>query len=150
MCHESSGAGLSKTVGIGKGSVTLEDLYEAEVIMVVGQNPGTNHPRMLSALQRTKKNGGKIIHVNPLPEIGTEKFVNPQSPVEILTGGTKIADHFLQVRVNGDIALFKLLLKGLFDAEEKNPGKVLDKPFIDQYSSGFDAFKADLLQTDFE
>ena len=150
MCHESSGAGLSKTVGIGKGSVTLEDLYEAEVIMVVGQNPGTNHPRMLSALQRTKKNGGKIIHVNPLPEIGTEKFVNPQSPVEILTGGTKIADHFLQVRVNGDIALFKLLLKGLFDAEEKNPGKVLDKPFIDRYSSGFDAFKADLLQTDFE
>lgn len=150
MCHESSGAGLSNTVGIGKGSVTLEDLYEAEVIMVVGQNPGTNHPRMLSALQRTKKNGGKIVHVNPLPEIGTEKFVNPQSPVEILTGGTKIADHFLQVRVNGDIALFKLLLKGLFDEEEKNPGQVLDHAFIEQYSAGFDDFKADLMKTDFE
>ncbi len=149
MCHESSGSGLSKTVGIGKGSVTLEDLYEAEVILVIGQNPGTNHPRMLSALQKCKSNGGKIVHVNPLPEVGTEKFVNPQSPVEILTGGTKIADHFLQVRINGDVALLKLLMRGLFEAEEKNPGAVLDHAFIASHTIDFESFKRDLLATDF-
>lgn len=148
MCHESSGVGLSETVGIGKGSVTLEDLYEAEVILVMGQNPGTNHPRMLSALQKCKSNGGKIVHINPLPEVGTEKFVDPQSPLEILKGGTKIADHFLPVRINGDVALLKLLMLGLLEAEEKNPGKVLDKEFIGSLTIGYETFKADLLQTD--
>lgn len=148
MCHESSGVGLNETLGIGKGSVTLEDLYEAEVVIVMGQNPGTNHPRMLSALQRCKKNGGKIIHVNPLPEVGTEKFVDPQSPVDILTGGTKIADYFLQVRINGDIALLKLLMLGLLEAEERNPGKVLDREFIMQHTNGFDTFRSHLRATD--
>ncbi len=147
MCHESSGVGLTDTLGIGKGSVTLEDLYEAEVVMVMGQNPGTNHPRMLSALQKCKKNGGQIIHVNPLPEVGTERFVDPQSPVDILTGGTKIADHFLQVRINGDIALLKLLMLGLLEAEERNPGKVLDREFILQHTHGFDAFRSNLRTT---
>jgi molybdopterin-dependent oxidoreductase alpha subunit len=148
MCHESSGVGLGETVGIGKGSVTLQDLYEAEVVMVVGQNPGTNHPRMLSALQKCKANGGKIIHVNPLPEVGTERFVDPQSPVEILKGGAKIADHWLPVRVNGDIALFKLLMLGLLEYEDRNPGRVLDREFIQQHTEGFDQFRADLQQTD--
>ena len=146
MCHESSGTGLGRTLGIGKGSVTLNDLYEAEVVLVVGQNPGTNHPRMLSALQKCKANGGKVVHVNPLPEVGTEKFVDPQSPVEILKGGTKISDYFLQVRVNGDIAMLKLLAKGLFEAEEANPGRVLDREFIAQYASGFDVYRAQLNQ----
>lgn len=148
MCHESSGVGLSETVGIGKGSVTLQDIYEAEVIMVVGQNPGTNHPRMLSALQKCKVNGGKIIHVNPLPEVGTERFVDPQSPLDILKGGAKIADHWLPVRINGDIALFKLLMLGLLEAEERNPGHVLDREFIEQHTEGFDRFRQALLQTD--
>ncbi|MDP4587366.1 MAG: molybdopterin-dependent oxidoreductase, partial [Flavobacteriales bacterium] len=112
MCHESSGVGLSETVGIGKGSVTLEDLYEAEVIMVIGQNPGTNHPRMLSAMEKCKSNGGTIIQVNPLQEVGTQRFVDPQSPMSILKGGVKLSDHFLQVRINGDIALLKLLMLG--------------------------------------
>lgn len=148
MCHESSGVGLNETLGIGKGSVTLEDLYEAEVIMVMGQNPGTNHPRMLAALQKCKKNRGKVIHINPLPEVGTGHFVDPQSPIEVLTGGTKIADHFLQVRINGDIALLKLLMLGLLEAEERNPGKVLDREFIMQHSNGFDAFRSHLRTTD--
>ena len=100
MCHESSGSGLSKTVGIGKGSVTLEDLHEAEVIVIMGQNPGTNHPRMLSALEKCKKNGGKIVNVNPLNEAGTNTFVDPQSPMAMLTGGTKLEDLFLQVKIN--------------------------------------------------
>lgn len=147
MCHESSGVGLTETLGIGKGSVTLEDIYEAEVVMVMGQNPGTNHPRMLSALQKCKKNGGQIVHVNPLPEVGTERFVDPQSPVDVLTGGTKIADHFLQVRINGDIALLKLLMLGLLEAEERNPGKVLDREFILQHTHGFDAFRSNLRKT---
>ncbi|MFT5957613.1 MAG: molybdopterin-dependent oxidoreductase alpha subunit, partial [Flavobacteriales bacterium] len=149
MCHESSGSGLTKTVGIGKGSVTLEDLYEAEVIIVIGQNPGTNHPRMLSALQKCKSNGGKIVHVNPLPEVGTDKFINPQSPVQILMGGTKISDHFLQVRINGDVALLKLLMRGLLEAEDANPGNVLDHEFIETFALGFEDFKQDLLATDF-
>jgi len=90
MCHESSGKGLSQTLGIGKGSVTLPDLYEAELIIVMGQNPGTNHPRMLSALEKCKENGGKIITVNPLPEAGLMNFTNPQSPLRILTNGVAL------------------------------------------------------------
>lgn len=150
MCHESSGVGLGETLGIGKGSVTLEDIYEAEAILVMGQNPGTNHPRMLSALQKCKARGGKIIHVNPLPEVGSERFVDPQSPLQILQGGTKIADHFLQVRINGDVALLKLLMLGLFEAEERTPGKVLDREFILQHTDGFDAFREALMKTDKE
>ncbi|TVR39147.1 MAG: hypothetical protein EA392_07340 [Cryomorphaceae bacterium] len=150
MCHESSGVGLGETVGIGKGSVTLEDLYEADVILVMGQNPGTNHPRMLSALQKCKSNGGKIVHINPLPEVGTHKFVDPQSPIEILKGGSKIADIFLPVRINGDIALLKLLMLGLLEAEEQNPGTVLDQEFIYSLTNGYETFKEDLLKTDRE
>ncbi len=147
MCHESSGVGLGETLGIGKGSVTLDDIYEAEVVLVMGQNPGTNHPRMLSALQKCKKNGGTIIHVNPLPEVGSQKFVDPQSPLEILRGGSTIADYFLQVRINGDIALLKLLMLGLLDREEKKPGAVLDRDFILKHTEGFETFRAKLLET---
>lgn len=148
MCHESSGVGLSETVGIGKGSVKLEDIYQAEVILVIGQNPGTNHPRMLSALQKCKANGGKIVHINPLPEVGTERFVDPQSPIEILKGGTKISDHFLQVRINGDVALLKLLMIELLKAEDSYPGKIIDTQFIENKTLGYEEFKSDLLTTD--
>jgi molybdopterin-dependent oxidoreductase alpha subunit len=110
MCHESSGVGLGETIGIGKGTVTLDDIYDAEVVLVIGQNPGTNHPRMLSALQKCKANGGKVVHINPLPETGTTKFVDPQSPIDVIKGGTKIADHFLQVKIGGDLALLKALI----------------------------------------
>ena len=110
MCHESSGTGLSETVGIGKGSVTLEDLHEAEVIVVMGQNPGTNHPRMLTALEKCKKNGGQIISVNPIPEAGSNVFIDPQNPLSILKGGTQLCDQYIQVKINGDVALLKACL----------------------------------------
>lgn len=148
MCHESSGVGLGETLGVGKGSVTLSDLYEAEVIMVMGQNPGTNHPRMLSALQKCKQNGGKIIHVNPLPEAGTTKFIDPQSPLEILKGGTKIADLFLQVKINGDLALLKLIMKGLLEREDAGEDVGIDHDFIQKNTENAAAFFADIRETD--
>ena len=144
MCHESSGAGLAETVGIGKGSVTLTDLYEADVIMVIGQNPGTNHPRMLSALEKCKENGGKIITVNPLPEAGLLRFTNPQRPLKMVSGGTKLTDLFLPVRVNEDVALLKALMKLLLEFEQESPGSVVDQAFIQEFTTGYAALVADL------
>lgn len=149
MCHEASGSALSETLGIGKGSVTLDDLYKAELVMVVGQNPGTNHPRMLSALEKTKKNGGKIIAINPLPEAGLMKFTNPQNPIKMLTGGTQLSDVFVPITINGDVAFFKALLIKLIEKEEES-GNVLDKAFIDEYTSGLDYFVSDLKTYNFE
>jgi molybdopterin-dependent oxidoreductase alpha subunit len=140
MCHESSGVALTETIGIGKGTVTLEDIHNSEVVFVVGQNPGTNHPRMLSALQQCKANGGTVVHVNPLPEAGTTRFVNPQSPVDVLMGGAKIADHFLQVKIGGDVALFKALLHMIVEMDDANPGTIIDKEFIASQTEGYDAF----------
>lgn len=150
MCHEPTGAGLSETVGIGKGSVTLNDLYDAEVIMILGQNPGTNHPRMLNALEKCKDNGGKIISVNPLPETALMKYTNPQSPVRMLTKGVKISDLFLQVKVNGDAALLKALLVMMLEAEKANPGKVFDRDFINNKTQGYQELIADLEQQDLD
>jgi len=144
MCHESSGKGLSATVGIGKGSVTLPDLYEAEVIIVMGQNPGTNHPRMLSALEKCKDRGGKIITINPLPEAGLIQFSNPQRPLKMLQGGTTLTDLFLQVKANGDVALLKAMMLLLLHAEEENTGYVFDVDFIENKTSGYNTFIEDL------
>ncbi|GAA4900303.1 FdhF/YdeP family oxidoreductase [Flaviramulus aquimarinus] len=149
MCHEASGSALSETLGIGKGSVTLDDLYKAEVVMVVGQNPATNHPRMLTALEKTKKNGGKIIAVNPLPEAGLIKFTNPQNPIKLITGGTQIADVFVPININGDVAFFKAILLKLLEQEEIQ-GNVLDKEFIETHTSGYDAFISDLKRHSFD
>lgn len=146
MCHESSGKGLSATLGIGKGSVTLPDLYEAEVIIVMGQNPGTNHPRMLSALEKCKQNGGKIITINPLPEAGLLKFAHPQKPLKMLSGGTTLTDLFLPVRVNGDVALLKAIMYLLLEEENQQPGSVFDTDFIQNNTQGYQAF-IDHLQT---
>lgn len=144
MCHESSGMGLTETIGIGKGTVTLEDIYEAEVVLVIGQNPGTNHPRMMSALQKCKGNGGLILHINPMPEVGTTRFVNPQSPLEVLMGGTQLADHFLQVKIGGDIALLKLLMAELINLESQNPGSVIDHNFIEAHTIGYEHFLSEI------
>ncbi len=144
MCHESSGAALSETLGIGKGSVTLEDFNHAEVVMVIGQNPGTNHPRMLSALSETKKNGGKIITINPLPEVGLMRFKDPQNPLKWIGKGQQLTDIFLQVKINGDVALLKILIKLLLEKEQENPGNVFDHDFINEKTSGFDEFIKDL------
>ncbi|MEW2921096.1 FdhF/YdeP family oxidoreductase [Muricauda sp. ANG21] len=143
MCHESSGVALSKTLGIGKGSVKLDDLYGAEVILVVGQNPGTNHPRMLSALEKCKKNGGKIISINPLAETGMVRFKNPQNVSDMLGSGRAIADLHLPVRINEDIALTKLILKKLVALDAKN-SNVLDHEFIVEYVDGYDELLKDL------
>jgi formate dehydrogenase major subunit len=140
MCHESSGTALTETIGIGKGSVTLEDLYEADLIMVVGQNPGTNHPRMLSALEKAKRNGARIVSVNPLPEAGLLRFKNPQNASGVVGSGTALSDQMLRIRVNGDLALFQYLGRELLRAEEQNPGSVLDREFIDGRTEGFEAY----------
>ncbi len=149
MCHEASGKALGETLGIGKGSVTLDDLYKAEVVMVIGQNPATNHPRMLTALEKCKKNGGKIIAINPLPEAGLLKFTNPQSPYKLLTGGTKIADVFVPVIINGDVAFIKAILLKLLEKEETE-GNVFDKSFIEDHTHGYSDFVSDLKTYDFD
>ncbi|MEM7572562.1 MAG: FdhF/YdeP family oxidoreductase [Bacteroidota bacterium] len=148
MCHESSGRGLSETLGVGKGSVSLQDLHEAELIMIIGQNPGTNHPRMLNALETCKSNGGKIIAVNPLKETGLIHYTNPQRPLRILSGGVHLADLYLQVRINGDLALLKAILLKLLELHEGR-GDVLDETFIADYTQGFEALKEDLKRYDF-
>lgn len=132
MCHESSGVALGESLGIGKGSVTLEDFYEAEVIIILGQNPGTNHPRMLSALQKAKENGCTIISVNPLPETGLIGFSNPQTVKGALGIKAKLTDIFLQVKLNGDMALLKAIISLLIEEDEKYPGSVFDHGFIQQ------------------
>lgn len=144
MCHESSGVALSQTVGIGKGSVTLDDFNHADLVMVIGQNPGTNHPRMLSALSETKRRGGKIITINPLPEVGLMRFKDPQNPLKWIGSGQEITDLFLPVKINGDVALLKIILKLMKAAEEANPGSVFDHEFIKTKTQGVDELLEDL------
>jgi len=148
MCHESSGVALKETLGIGKGSVTLDDLHKAEVVMVIGQNPGTNHPRMLSALQKCKQNGGKVITINPLEEAGLKRFKNPQKVGDYFTGGTAITDVFLQVKINQDIPLLKAIMQLLMQ-KEKEQGGIFDQDFILEKTQGIEAFLSDLDQYDF-
>jgi molybdopterin-dependent oxidoreductase alpha subunit len=150
MCHESSGAALTETIGVGKGTVSLEDIHHAELLIIIGQNPGTNHPRMLSALEKCKQNGGKIIAINPLPEAGLTTFINPQRPGKILSGGTKLTDLFLKVQVNADVPLLKAIMLLLLEEEQKNPGIVFDKQFIQQHTSGFEEFIQNLQQQSFQ
>lgn len=138
MCHESSGAALSATIGVGKGVVSLADLEDhAELIMIVGQNPGTCHPRMLTSLERAKRRGARVIAVNPLPEAGFTRFRNPQTPRGLAGPGTQIADLHVPVRVNGDLALFKGLNAVLLEREDAGPGSVFDHDFIERYCEGF-------------
>jgi anaerobic selenocysteine-containing dehydrogenase len=129
-----------KQLELVKGTVSLEDIHDAELLIIMGQNPGTNHPRMLSALEKCKERGGKIIAVNPLPEPGLMNFINPQNPLKIATGGTHLADIFLQVRINGDVALLKAIMLMLLIEEGKKPGTVFDATFIEEHTSGYDAF----------
>jgi molybdopterin-dependent oxidoreductase alpha subunit len=140
MCHESSGAALSQTIGVGKGVVTRADIAEhADLIMIAGQNPGTNHPRMLTALEQAKKRGAKIIAINPLPEAGFGRFHNPQTPKGLAGPGTQLADRLVPVRVNGDLALFNGLNKALTQREDAAPGTVFDQDFLSTYCDGLDA-----------
>ncbi|MFD4136371.1 FdhF/YdeP family oxidoreductase [Streptomyces goshikiensis] len=144
MCHESSGSALNETIGIGKGSVSLEDLHQADLIIVAGQNPGTNHPRMLSALEKAKNSGAKIISVNPLPEAGMERFKNPQTPLGMLKG-TALNDLFLQIRIGGDQALFRLLNKLVIETEGAT-----DQAFIREHTHGYEDLAAAAEDTDWD
>jgi molybdopterin-dependent oxidoreductase alpha subunit len=146
MCHESSGCALGETIGVGKGTVSLEDFDVAQAIFVIGQNPGTNHPRMLTALEKAKKNGCKLVHINPLPEAGMSTFKHPQDVLGWFGGGTQLADLFLQVRINGDVALLKGIMKEVLEEEGRLPGGAIDREFIKDYTTGFEEFAAALRQ----
>lgn len=152
MCHESSGSALNKTLGIGKGTVSLEDLHNADLVLIAGQNPGTNHPRMLSALEKTKRNGGIIVAINPLPEAGLIRFENPQTPKGLVGGGTKLADDFLQIKIGGDQALFQGLGKYLLEENRRKrsarEGRVFDSAFIEAHTSGLGDYLTQLDQVE--
>ena len=144
MCHESSGRGLGESIGIGKGTVTLEDFNHAGVILVIGQNPGTNHPRMLTALRDAKRNGAKIIHVNPLPETGLVRFKHPQDYMKLSFGSEALADMHLQVKLGGDAAL----MHGLMKIQLENDS--LDHDFITDSTSGFASVVNQVEQTSWD
>ena len=144
MCHESSGAALSETLGIGKGSVTLDDFNHADLVIVIGQNPGTNHPRMLTALSETKKRGGKIMTINPLPEVGLMNYKDPQNPLKWFGKGQDLTDLFLQVKINGDVALLKIILKLMKEKEDAEPNSVFNHQFIQEKTAGIDDLLKDL------
>lgn len=140
MCHESSGVALTESLGAGKASVKLDDLYEAEVIIILGQNPGTNHPRMLTALQKAKANGAIIISINPLPEPGLMAFNNPQQLKGLVGMSTMLTDIFLQIKINGDMPLLQAIEQMLLEEEEKDPGKVFNNDFIKKNTTGYESF----------
>ena len=158
MCHESSGTALTETIGIGKGTVTLEDFNGCDLIIILGQNPGTNHPRMLTSLEQAKRNGAKILTLNPLPEAGLLNVVNPNPgeyknplkfPLAVLSNqGTALSDLHLPVRINGDMAVLKGMMKFMLEAEGENPGTILNRNFIEKDTAGYEEFKANLENAD--
>jgi molybdopterin-dependent oxidoreductase alpha subunit len=150
MCHESSGAALAETTGIGKGTVSLADIHHADLIMVVGQNPGTNHPRMLSALEEAKAKGAKVIAVNPLPEAGLMRFKNPQNVRGVVGKGTPLADEFAQIRLGGDLAFFQALGHLMLQWEEEAPGTIVDRQFVDNSTDGFEDYAKQVRDLDWD
>ena len=150
MCHESTSIGIRESTGLGKGSVKLEDFEKADSIFIIGQNPGTNHPRMLTSLQKASKQGCEIVAINPLPEAGLSRFQHPQDPIGMLGGGTPIAKLHLPVRINGDVAVLKGVMKEMLEEDERSGGKHLDHDFIRENTEGFEIFAADIAQTTWE
>ncbi|MGJ8673351.1 FdhF/YdeP family oxidoreductase [Rubritalea sp.] len=150
MCHESSGSALGPSVGIGKGTVTLDDLHTADVIICVGQNPGTNHPRMLASLEHCVKNGGEIVAINPLREAGLLGFAHPQNLKGALNIATPLADQYLQVKVNGDMAIFRGIAKTIFARDEASAVSVIDREFIAEHSAGFEEYAQACANTTWE
>ncbi|NNC11382.1 FdhF/YdeP family oxidoreductase [Planctomonas sp. JC2975] len=148
MCHESTGAALGEVIGVGKCTVTYDDFANADLIVIMGQNPGTNHPRMLTALEEAKQAGAKIVAVNPLPEAGLMRYKNPQQVGGWIGKGTGLADDYLQIRLSGDQALMQAVAKRVLEAEDAAPGTVLDRDFIDTYCQGFDEYAAAVRELD--
>lgn len=141
LCHESSGLALREVIGVGKGTVRLEDFDLADTILIIGQNPGTNHPRMLATLQRASRRGATIISVNPLAELGLTRFKHPKDVLHLLGPGTKIAKHFVQVRLSGDLAFLKGLCKEILEEDAKRAGGIVNRTFIEQRTAGFEQFR---------
>ena len=142
MCHESSGTALIDSIGIGKGSVTVATSNDADCILIAGQNPGTNHPRMLSVLEKAKANGAKIIAVNPLPEAGLIRFKDPQKVHGVVGHGVPIADEFVQIRLGGDMALFAGLGRLLLEADDRSAGqRPRPRRSSTQHCAGFDEYE---------
>jgi len=144
MCHESTSVGLAEVIGIGKASVSFDDVHTADLIVIAGQNPGTNHPRMLTALEEAKRNGTKVIAINPLKEAGLVRFKNPQNARGVIGNGTGMADLHLAVRINGDLALFQAISSLLLSWGE------LDEEFIEQHTYGFEDYAAHLRELDWD
>ncbi|WP_436873264.1 FdhF/YdeP family oxidoreductase [Kosakonia sacchari] len=155
MCHEPTSVGLPESIGVGKGTVELEDFDHCDLVLCIGHNPGTNHPRMLGTLREVSKRGATIVAINPLRERGLERFTSPQSPIEMLAlSSTKLASTYYKVRVGGDAAMLKGVMKILLSMHEEalakgEPG-VIDEAFIHQHTQGFEALKADLDATDWQ
>jgi formate dehydrogenase major subunit len=148
MCHESSGWAMGQTIGIGKATISYDDFAKADLIIIMGQNPGTNHPRMLTALEEAKEAGCEIVAVNPLPEAGLMRYKNPQTVKGIVGRGTQIADQFMQVRIGGDMALLQAVSKRVLDAEAAAPGTVLDHQFLEEHCQGLEELRAHLAALD--
>ena len=150
MCHESSGTGLSEVIGFGKATVRIEDFACADSIFVIGQNPGTCHPRMLTELQKAERNGCRIVSINPLVETGLIRFKNPQEPLNLIDGGTQMACLFLPVRINGDVALLNGIMKEMLEEDQRTGGKVLAHDFIEHHTEGFQEFARDIHETSWD
>jgi len=151
MCHESSGVAMMQQIGVGKGTVRIDDFDKADAIFMFGQNPGTNHPRMLSTLQKASKRGAKIVTFNPLREPGSVAFTHPQQAIAMLTGGsTPISSHFYPIMIGGDLAALKGMIKHLLEADRADPGAVVDRNFIKQHTDNFEAFAEDIAAESWE
>jgi len=148
MCHESSGWAMGQTIGIGKATIAYDDFAKADLIIIMGQNPGTNHPRMLTALEEAKDNGADIVAVNPMPEAGLKRYKNPQEVKGIIGHGTEIADQFMQIRLGGDMALLQAVSKRVLDAEAEDPGAVLDHEFLEEHCEGLEELRLHLAELD--
>ncbi len=142
LCHESSGTALKESIGVGKGTVGLADFARADAIFLIGQNPGSNHPRMFTTLIEAKRRGCRIVAVNPLRERSLERFAHPKDPIGVVTGGTSIADCFLQVRVGGDVALLQAVAKEVLEAAGRAGARVLDHDFLERHTEGFEDYRA--------
>ncbi|MDB5214849.1 MAG: oxidoreductase alpha (molybdopterin) subunit [Myxococcaceae bacterium] len=159
MCHESSGTAMTETLGIGKGTVTLEDFDHCDTIFIIGNNPGSNHPRMLTSLEHAKRRGATIVSVNPMPETGLMRVINPNpqdysNPLQLLPAllgsGTALTDLYVPVRVNGDAAFLQGVMKILVERDRAAPGTVLDRAFIEEHTTNFDDFVAGLERATWE
>lgn len=159
MCHESSGTALVESLGVGKGTATLKDFELADMIVIIGQNPGTNHPRMMTSLEHAKRHGAKMIAINPLSEISLRRVKNPnpqeyRNPLawasDLIGEGVALSDLLLQVRINGDLAVLKGIMKEMLAEEDRRPGQVFDHDFIRTYTAGFDDFVGDLKRTSWD